>query len=99
MDADRFAEAFVLSVDKLKVLLEKDRQLVERVVDRYGKLYQANLRFKLSPTILQTFQTRTSGASLAHPDMLKGVKTYTSTSPKVNPSKTATTLPPWLALK
>lgn len=94
LDADRFADAFKSAVNKLKETIETDSQLVDRMINRYDEQYQVNLKFKLPTTFLQTSQARTSGASLPHPDMLKGIKTFTVTSPKVDLSKTTTTMLP-----
>lgn len=98
LDADRFAEAFKLAIDKLKTAIQSDTKLVARMVDRYDKQYKGNLKFKVSPNIAKMYSTPTSGVSLAHPSMFKDLKTTTPTltftSPKIDPSKTTTTLPP-----
>lgn len=98
LDADRFADAFKSAVDNLKKAIKTNPQLVERMVDRYDKQYKDNLKLKLSPTLAytSTATARSSGASLPHPDMLKRIETFTTTSPIVDLSKTTTTLPPWL---
>lgn len=64
LDADRFAEAFMASIEKLKKNITNDSNLSNRIVDRYSNLYQNHLRFGFTPTT-----TRTSTASLAHPDV------------------------------
>lgn len=94
LDADRFAEAFKVAIEKLKETIKTNTQLAERIVDRYDAQYQYNLRF-MSPTLKQTFMARTSGASLPHPSMTRGL---TTTSPSVPPivyevSKNTTTMP------
>ena len=94
LDADRFVEAFKSAIEKLKETIKTDTQLTERMVDRYETQYQHNLRF-MSPTLKQTLITRSSGASLPHPSMTRGL---TTSSPSVPPtvydiSKTTTTMP------
>lgn len=64
LDADRFAGAFMASIEKLKESIMNDSNLSNRIVDCYSVLYQDHLRFGFTPTT-----TRTSTASLAHPDV------------------------------
>jgi len=72
LDADRFAEAFRTSIERLKEAIKADTALVERIVERYRNSYQNNLRFRVTPTT-----TMISTASLVHPD----VKLTTTTLP------------------
>lgn len=65
LDADRFAEAFKISVEKLKEVTRNDSVLTDRIVERYSNSYQSNLRFRVSPTT-----THVSGASVAPPTNL-----------------------------
>jgi len=79
LDADRFAEAFIASIIKLKEVIRIDSNLADRIVDRYGNLYQDHLRFQFTPTT-----TRISTASLAHPDTR-----LTTTTPPPPPKETS----------
>lgn len=106
LDADLFADAFRLAVDKLKATIQNDPQLVERMVDRYEAQVNENQKFKLSPDKIRFYSTPTSGASLAHPSMLQGLKpmnltttTTTSSSQPPKRSSLTTTLPPELNKK
>ena len=76
LDADRFAEAFRKSVERLKEAIKTDANLAERMADRYNSQYQHNLRFRITPTT-----TRISGASLAHPSMVRNLTTTTMPPP------------------
>lgn len=77
LDADCFAEAFEIAVGNLKKSIKGDVKLAEQIVDRYNDQYQNNqLRFKTTPT-----RTYTSTASLAHPSMVKNLKTTTTLPP------------------
>lgn len=76
LDADRFAEAFRASVEKLKEAIKNDPALTERIVDRYSAMYQGSLRFKETPTT-----TSVSSASLTHPSMLQNLTTTTMPPP------------------
>lgn len=80
LDADRFADAFRLAVDKLKSTIQNDPQLAKRIVDRYEEQVNENQKFKLSPDKIRFYSTPTSGASLAHPSMLQGLKPIKLTS-------------------
>lgn len=73
LDADRFAEAFGMSINNLKTAIKIDAQLAERMVHRYSIQYQGNLQFKVTPT-----KTYVSGASLTHPSMLQKIATTTT---------------------
>jgi len=74
LDADRFVEAFKSAINTLKEAIKNDTELTQRMVDRYNKQYKDNrLRFKAIPTT-----TYVSTASLAHPSMLRGLKTTAS---------------------
>lgn len=104
LDADRFAEAFRLAVDKLKTTIQSDTHLVERMVNRYEAQVNDNQKFKLSADKIRLYSTPTSGASLAHPSMLQGLKTMENTSTSTTTSSSSsqqprrssntTTLPP-----
>jgi len=109
LDADRFADAFRLAVDKLKATIQNDTQLVERIIGRYEAQVNENQKFKLSPDKIKFYSTPTSGASLAHPSILQELKpmemtsttttTSSSTSQLPGRSSLATTLPPELNKK
>lgn len=109
LDADLFAKAFRQAVDKLKTTIESDTQLVVRMVDKYEVQVNKYQKFKLSPDQIRFYSTPTSGASLAHPSMLHGLKpmnltsttTTTSSSSSQQPGRSSltTTLPPDLNKK
>jgi|SRR3989344_4637860 len=65
LDADRFAEAFKLSVERLKEGIKTDGNLVDRIVDRYNDSYQSSLHFRVTST-----STSVSTASIAPPTNL-----------------------------
>lgn len=71
LDADRFAEAFRIAVDKLKTTIQSDHQLVKKMVDRYEAQVNKNQKFKLSAEKSRLYSTPISGASLAHPSILQ----------------------------
>lgn len=106
LDADRFADAFRLAVDKLKTTIQNDTQLVERMVDRYETQVNENQKFKLSADKIRFYSTPIAGASLANPSMLQGLKTMELTSTSTTTSSSSsqqpgrlsntTTLPPEL---
>lgn len=93
LDADRFVEAFRAAIVKLKEAIKTNAQLAETMVDRYNAQYQDNrLRFQTTVTT-----TRVSGASLAHPSMLSGLTSSSSSAPSITYEdlvKTTTTMPP-----
>ncbi|HSW97260.1 MAG TPA: hypothetical protein VLF89_05530 [Candidatus Saccharimonadales bacterium] len=98
LDADRFADAFRLAIDKLKTAIQTDTQLVRKMLTRYEAQQESHAKFKLN--LSQLYSTRASGASLPHPSMLKGLTTTTTSSSQLpERSKTTTTLPPSLDLK
>lgn len=107
LDADLFADAFRLAVNKLKTTIQNDTQLAERMVDRYEAQINQNQKFKLSPDKIRFYSTPSSGASLAHPSMLQGLKpmnltsttTTTSSSQQPERSSLTTTLQPELKKK
>jgi len=95
LDADMFAQSFVESTKKLKIKIKNDQKLAQVMVGNYNKQYNDNLKY-LPPNASRYLRrhTVTSTASTAHPDMVKGVKTFSS-GLKNNPV-TTTTLPPEL---
>lgn len=76
LDADRFADAFKLAIEKLKESIITDVNLAESMIDRYNTQYQQNLRFRITTTT-----THVSGASLAHPSMTRNFTTTTMPPP------------------
>ncbi len=74
LDADQFAEAFKLAVEKLKKVLKTDTKLMELMVNRYNNQFKGNLKFKVDPDIAKLYSTPVSGASLPHPSMVKDLK-------------------------
>jgi hypothetical protein len=109
LDADRFVDAFLLAVNKLKTTIQNDTQLVERMVDKYETQVNENQKFKLSADKISFYSTSSSGASLAHPSMLQDLKpmklpsttTTSSSSSSKQPGQSSltTTLPPELNKK
>lgn len=84
LDADRFTDAFILAIQKLKEAIKTNSQLADRIVDRYNSQYQNNLmRFNTTSTT-----TLVSTASLAHPSMLRDLKTTTTMPPPTKSKKT-----------
>lgn len=65
LDADCLAEAFKVSVEKLKRAIRSNSALMGRIAERYGNLCQSNLHFRVTSTA-----TRVSGASVAPPTNL-----------------------------
>lgn len=79
LDADFFAEAFKMAIEKLKEAIRTDSSLVERMADRYSAGYQNNLRFRVTSTTTTT--TLASGASLPHPSVARNLTTTTMLPP------------------
>jgi len=82
LDADLFTEAFRSGINKLKKSIQTDPHLVHRIVERYNTQYkESSLRFRATPTTTSFV----SGASLAHPSMLKNLKSTTTMPPPPKP--------------
>lgn len=80
LDADTLVEAFRKAIENLKQSITSSEELCNRIIDRYNALYQGNLKYNFTTTTTTTTSSLSSGASLAHPEMVKNLR-YTTTLP------------------